>query len=189
MQKNCLHCVCCVLCAVIVDIMSAKRKTKQKKTPLKPGDNFNETDDDVLQEVVTVHPKSNPPIARCRSIKSDNESSETEQEYDLQYVSMCVSKRKEFVKKGYSVLDAKALYKLNAKQLQDALFLAKQKCTGTKTELRQRLCSYLQITEITTSCESGSEEEDSKDAKMYCLTEDEMPDQRDAAEDDEVRPK
>ena len=77
------------------------------------------------------------------------------------------------------------MYKLNAKQLQDVLFLAKQKCTGTKTELRQRLCSYLQITEITTSCESGSEEEDSEDAKMYCLTEDEMPDQRDAAEDDE----
>ena len=156
---------------------------------MKPGDNFNETDDDVLQEVVTVHPKSNPPIARCRSIKSDNESSETEQEYDLQYVSMCVSKLKEFVKKGYSVLDAKALYKLNAKQLQDALFLAKQKCTGTKTELRQRLCSYLQITEITTSCESGSEEEDSEDVKMYCLTEDSIHPESVVRMPNEVRPK
>ena len=59
---------------------------------------------------MTVHPKRDPPVVICRSIKSDNESNETEQEYDLEYVRRCVSKRKEFVEKGYSKMDVKALY-------------------------------------------------------------------------------
>ena len=144
-------------------IMSAKAKNvKAKNNTIKPGDEFYETDDDVIQRVVSVHADRDPPVALCRSTKSDSES-ETEQEYDLKYVQGCVSKRKDFIAKGFDKLDAKRIYKLTAKQLQEVLFYAKQKCTGTKAELRTRLCFFMDVVEITTSCTSGEDNEETSD--------------------------
>ena len=85
------------MCKQCIDyrIMSAKAKNNT----IKPGDEFYETDDDVIQRVVSVHADRDPPVALCRSTKSDEES-ETEQEYDLKYVQGCVSMRKDFISKG-----------------------------------------------------------------------------------------
>ena len=56
------------------------------------GDIFNETDDDKTQRVIEVHAERDPPIALCCSVKEENESDETEQEYALEYVENVLKK-------------------------------------------------------------------------------------------------
>ena len=99
------------------------------------GDVFNETDEDVDQRVTSVHAKSDPPTAMCCSIKAEDQSEETEQEYDLEYVDKCVQARKEFRQHGYHDLDVKGIYKMKKEALMEALMLAKQSPQGLKQEL------------------------------------------------------
>ena len=53
---------------------------------LEVGDLFNETDSETDQKVVEIRRHNDPPVVLCRSLKPAEESSETEQEYDLKYV-------------------------------------------------------------------------------------------------------
>ena len=144
----------------------ANNKNNFEKLEVKVNDEFNETDDDVTFRVVKVQQRRKPPTAICRAVKRAFESSDSEDtdvEYDLEYVRKCVLKRKDFMAKGFHKLDAKGVYKMHGKELQLALFFGKQKCTGTKAELRTRLLSFLNILEIPSSCSSGSATEEEED--------------------------
>ena len=63
--------------------MSSK---KNEQTSAQVDDIFNETDEDKEYKVVEVHSDRDPPVVLCISVKIDNESSETEEEYVLEYV-------------------------------------------------------------------------------------------------------
>ena len=111
--------------------------------PVKEVDVFNETDDDVVQRVLSVHPDRNPPVAMCRTIKRESSSEETDEEYSLEYVNKCVEKQKQFIKFGYDKLNVYEVYKMSYKELKKVLRLGKQNSTGTKDELRKRLLFFL----------------------------------------------
>ena len=156
------------MCAGPAKVVQARgdNNKNNEKLEVKVNDEFNETDDDVTFRVVKVQPKRKPPIAICRAVKRTFESSDsedTDEVYDLEYVRKCVWKRKDFMAKGFHKLDAKGVYKMHGKELQLALFFGKQKCTGTKAELRTRLLSFLNILEIPSSCSSGSATEEEED--------------------------
>ena len=54
------------------------------------GDVFNETDDDyeTCKRIVSFNDKRDPPTVICCSIKVEDESEDTEEEYDLTYVAL-----------------------------------------------------------------------------------------------------
>ena len=79
-------------------------------------DVFNETDDDCDQRVVKIN--YNRSTAICCSIKKEDESEETEQEYDLDYVQGCVQKRNIFRRAGYHECNVKDIYKMSKTDLQ-----------------------------------------------------------------------
>ena len=125
--------------------------------PVKEGDVFNETDDDVIQRVLSVHPDRNPPVAMCRTIKRESSSEETDEEYALEYVDKCVEKRKQFVKFGYDKLNVYEVYKMSSKELKKVLRLGKQNSTGTKEEFRKRLLFFLNLLDVPSDVSSGSD--------------------------------
>ena len=103
--------------------MSSKRgggKKGKTKNQVAVGDTFNETEDDKTQSVVEVHPERDPPVALCRSIKRENESTETEQEYALEYVENCVKSRREFDKMGFNQSDVYDIYQMSKTKLKTA---------------------------------------------------------------------
>jgi hypothetical protein len=126
---------------------------------VKTGDTFNETDDDRVQCVLKVHADRDPPVTICRTMKRESESEETDEEYALEYVDMCVEKRKEFVKLGYDKLTVYEIYKMSVKELKQVLSLAKQNKKGDKDKLRHRLCYFLDICVIPSDVSSGSDTE------------------------------
>ena len=93
------------------------------------GDIFNETDDDKTQRVIEVHAERDPPIALCCSVKEENESDETEQEYALEYVEKCVKKRREFRSKGFNNSTVYDVYQMKKSELVVALQLTNQQAT------------------------------------------------------------
>ena len=127
---------------------------------LEIGDLFNETDSDTCQRVLRINEKRDPPTALCRSIKQEEDSSETEQEYSLEYVKNCTTMRKEFVNHGFNKLDVYDIYKLSKKQLKHGLQLARQTTRGTKTNMRDRLMHYLNIYVVPSDAEDSSDETD-----------------------------
>ena len=141
-------------------------KHMSDECPVKEGDVFNETDDDVVQRVLSVHPDRNPPVVMCRTIKRESESEETDEEYALEYVDQCVEKRKEFVKRGYDQLNVYEVYKMSVKELQNVLRLGKQNATGTKDEMRRRLCFFLRIADVPSDVSSGSDTEEAAAAAV-----------------------
>jgi len=60
------------------------------------GDMFNETDDDTEQRVIEIREKNDPPTVLVRSLKKEEESDSTEEEYALEYVRQAVKSRKLF---------------------------------------------------------------------------------------------
>ena len=125
------------------------------------GDVFNETDDDyeTCKRIVSFNDKRDPPTVICCSIKVEDESEDTEEEYDLTYVDKCVQARKGFMQNGYHEYDVKDIYKMQKHELIEALVLAKQSTTGLKQDLRDRLMFYLNIAQIPSdvSGESGDD--------------------------------
>ena len=122
------------------------------------GDIFNETDDDQVQQVMEI--RNTEQTVLCRSQKKGDESSETEQEYDMEYVKQCVMTRKQWMAKGYDHLDVYAIYRMTKKTLISVLKLAKQSTKGNKQELRYRLVSFRQVCEIPSDVEDESEPPD-----------------------------
>ena len=55
--------------------------------------------------------------ADTRHIKKEDENSETEEEYALEYVKECVEKRRQFDKEGYNKLDAYQIHHMKKKEL------------------------------------------------------------------------
>ena len=56
------------------------------------GDIFNETDDDKVQQITEI--RNTNQTVMCRPQKEEDESTETETEYDIEYVKKCVKIRK-----------------------------------------------------------------------------------------------
>ena len=83
---------------------------------VKIGDVFNETDEDDLQRVVEIHPKRDPPIAICCSMKREDESESTEEEYALEYVGKCVKARQQYVQEGFADYDVYKIKKMQKKR-------------------------------------------------------------------------
>ena len=131
------------------------------------GDVFNETDDDKMQLVVEVHGDRDPPVALCRSMKREEEETETEEEYALDYVRKCVKFRKEFIKKDYDKKDVRAIYLMSTKELRQALKLGNQSIAGGKERLRKRLMGYLNICEVPSDVASGTDGDEEED-RLCC---------------------
>ena len=138
--------------------MSSKKRGGKKgeiKEQVAVGDTFNETEDDKTHRVIEVHPERDPPVALCHSIKQENESTETEQEYALKYVENCVETRREFDKMGFNNSDVYDIYQMFKTKLKLALSLAKQTTTGSRQQLRDRLCYFRGIGEVPSDVGSG----------------------------------
>ena len=133
--------------------------SKNSGEKVKVGDTFNETDEEELHRVVEIKPDSDPPVAICRTVKADNESDSTDMEYALAYVEDCVAKLKEFHDKGLDTVDVYDIYQMSRSELIASLKLVKQNTKGSKTQLRDRLCSYRQIGDIPSDASGGDEKE------------------------------
>ena len=130
---------------------------------LEVGDLFNETDSETDQKVVEIRRHNDPPVVLCRSLKPAEESSETEQEYDLKYVAKCVRSRRQFIKCGYDDCDVYDIYHLTKKQLGYALDFAKQSTEGSKKELRDRLLLFRKITVVPSDVDTACDTEEESD--------------------------
>ena len=130
---------------------------------LEVGDLFNETDSETDQKVVEIRRHNDPPVVLCRSLKPAEESSETEQEYDLKYVVKCVRSRRQFIKCGYDDCDVYDIYHLTKKQLGYALDFAKQSTEGSKKELRDRLLLFRKITVVPSDVDTACDTEEESD--------------------------
>ena len=124
------------------------------------GDIFNETDDDKTQRVIEVHAERDPPIALCCSVKEENESDETEQEYALEYVEKCVKKRREFRSKGLNNSTVYDVYQMKKSELVVALQLTNQQATGSRQQLRDRLLGFLNIHSVPSDVENSNNAND-----------------------------
>ena len=102
---------------------------------LEVGDLFNETDSDTGQKVLKIRHENDPPVVLYRSLKPDEESSETEQECDLKCVTKCVRSRREFIKHGHDDCDVCDIHHMMKKQLGYTLDFTKQMIEGNKKEL------------------------------------------------------
>ena len=110
------------------------------------GDIFNETDDDAVQQITEI--RNTNQTVMCRPQKEEDESTETETEYDIEYVKKCVKTRKQWIAKGYDHLDVYAIYRMDKKTLISVLELVKQSTKGNMEELRDRLISFNKVVEI-----------------------------------------
>ena len=70
----------------IYPIYPTEMPKKSSEPSVRTGDFFNETDDDQLWVVKHIYRSRNPPTAYCVSMKNEEESESTEEEYSLQYV-------------------------------------------------------------------------------------------------------
>ena len=104
------------------------------------GDHFNETDEDVIREVTEIRVEDG--ITPCTKIGSDSE--DTEEECDLSHVEGCVNSRKKCKTEGFADYDVYDIYKMNLKELKQALKLAKQSTTGPKVLLCDHMIHALQ---------------------------------------------
>ena len=93
---------------------------------LKVGDIFNESDEDDMIQVTEIRDKQDPPVVLCSTMHDNSDSEETEQEYDVGYVSGAVDLRQKYESYGFAALDVQGIYRLSKKDLIHALSLAKQ---------------------------------------------------------------
>ena len=116
--------------------MSKKKNASVVNVEVQTGDVFNETDDDSIFIVDDIYPDRDPAVTMCRHVHLDDSETDTEEEWDLQYVQNCVQLRKQFVETGCTDMDVYDIYKLSTKQLQEALTCVKQNTEGkNKKEL------------------------------------------------------
>ena len=94
---------------------------KSSEPSVRTGDFFNETDDEQLWVVKHIYRTRNPPTAYCVSMKNEEESESTEEEYSLQYVQECVQKRKQFDREGYVTADIYEIYRMSKAKLKLSL--------------------------------------------------------------------
>ena len=130
------------------------------------GDIFNETSEDEMWQVNEIRANHDPPTAMCSKIQDGSEESEdTEEEYDLPYVTRCVDLRKHYEREGFASLDAKGIYKLSKNDLLHAMALAKQTTAGlTKTQLRDRMLLHNGFAQVPES-QSSDDESDSESSE------------------------
>ena len=129
---------------------------------LKVGDIFNESDEDDMIQVTEIRDKQDPPVVLCSTMHDNSDSEETEQEYDVGYVSGAVDLRQKYESYGFAALDVQGIYRLSKKDLIHALSLAKQSTFGLdKMQLRDRMILHNGFSQVPSDTESESDSSDS----------------------------
>ena len=128
------------------------------------GDVFNETDEDDRIQVTSIREEDEHPHVLCSAIRDEEESSDTEQDYDVDYVQRAVNMRKAYEREGFHELGAKEIYRLTMHTLKYALDLAKQSTKGlSKQGLRDRLMLYNGLATVPSDADSENESESSSE--------------------------
>ena len=111
----------------IYPIYPTEMPKKSSDYNVRTGDFFNETDDDQLWVVKHIYLSRNPPTEYCVSMKREDESESTEEEYSLQYVEEFVKKRNQFDREGYGTADVYEIYRMSKAKLKRGMYSLNKK--------------------------------------------------------------